>query len=186
MRKILLSLLLFIVLKAQAQDDRSVPSLGMAAGYSHEFPGLNGYTLAAEYNLVSFSAFEGAMGIKYTNLNGYPRTTQINEFTRAYSVDFIGYWLALEDGPSQVRIGMGYSFSVFSIQRSYPTYPPDSLEKTATWHPQAAKGTTSGPDLILSYQYGIAHSGIFLGLRAAIYKAYKPTYFLGPTLGLNW
>jgi hypothetical protein len=184
MKRLIFLLLIMSIGKLQAQFNESSSTLKFGSGYTHDFPGLNGYTLATEYIVPVTGPLQAGLGIKYANLNGYPRTTQVHEFTRAATLDFTLYWLPVRTDNNLLRIGLGYSFSFYDIKRSYPV-SVEGDTKAIVWNPQSSKGRTSGVNLVAEYEYQIPNSVFSIGLRGALYKAYDRTYFIGPMLGMQ-
>lgn len=168
-------------LQAQFTESRGMIKAG--AGYTHDFPGLNGYTLAAEYSFPVIEHFLGGIGLKHADMQGYPRSNQAFEFTRATTFDFNLYYVPLRTEIQLFRIGLGYSFSSYNIQRAYPLIVDYANGKSTTWPTQQSKGVTTGINVIAEYEIKIPNTNFSLGARGAIYKAYNITYFLGPMLG---
>lgn len=171
------------LISSQAQTD---PSFRTALGYTHDYPGLNGYTLAGEYRLPVAGQWEAGAGMKYADMNGHPRTPSTAEFTRAVSLDLNLYWVPLRSDEQVFRIGLGYSFSFYSIQRAYPVSTQTDGKTVVSWPIDREKGRTTGINLILEYEHSIAGSPFSIGLRGACYKAYDRTWFIGPVLGYRW
>src|SRR5579862_2079612 len=185
MKRFTVWILFLAVTKLQAQSIESRPSLRAGLGYTHDFPGMNGYTALAEYGFPIFAGFEGAIGAKRADITGFPRTSQVQEYTKATSLDFNLYWLPLRTETSTFKIGLGYSFSFYNIKRAYPLIVETGGSKSTTWPAQESTGHTRGINLIGEYQYMIPSTGLLLGIRGALYKAYTCTYFIGPTLGFQ-
>ena len=186
MKRFIVVLLVCLAGRLQAQDPGFSSQLKTSIGYSHDFPGLNGYSLAAEH-VMSINGFLAAgLGAKYANLNGYPRTAEVNEFTRAETLDFTLYWLPVNSERSCISIGLGYSFSFYHIQRAFATLNIDNNPKPISWHAQEKKGRTSGVNFVLEYEYHLLKSPFSFGLRAASYKTYETTYFIGPVVGYRF
>lgn len=176
-------LLILCAGKLQAQFSESSGTIKAGAGYTHDFPGLNGYTFAAEYSFTLIEHLQGSIGVKRANMQGYPRSNQAFEFTRATTLDFNFYYAPLRTQTQLLRIGLGYSFSLYNIQRAYPLIVDYNDGKSTTWPTQQAKGRTTGINLIAEYEFKIPNSNFSIGVRGAIYKAYDRTYFIGPMIG---
>ena len=169
-------------LKAQVLD--SPGSLRAFGSYAHDFPGLNGYSASAEYLFPLSDAWQGRMDLRMTNLSGYPRTSQVNEFTKAKGLGFMLYWIPLQSPSHLLRMGIGYSFGWYQTKRAYPVSLTDSAQgKTTTWYPQEAKGHGSGINLAAEYQYHFPDSQLSLGLRLQVGKTNERTIYVGPVLG---
>jgi hypothetical protein len=169
-----------------AQSELSSPTLKMGAGYTHDFPGVNGYTVTAEYVFPLIAQIHGAIGIKHADMEGFPRTTQVQEYTKSNSLDFNAYWVPLQNETQTLRIGLGYSFSLYSIKRAYPIITGNGVNKITTWPYKTNTGRTTGINLIVEYEYDFPNSPLTIGVRGALYKAYNRTYYIGPTLGYRF
>lgn len=182
--KRVLSVLLFIafVNNILAQDAR--PTLRFGAAYSHDFPGLNGFTGSAEFVHPLIAGFEGGLGVKRVHMQGTPRTHEVTEFTKATTVDLNLYFLPVQLEQHNLRIGMGYSYTFYQIQRSFPTMN-ETGDKVASWNVQSQKGKGRGFGFSLEYEYLLPESNISFGLRAAIYKAYDQVTGVGPFMGIR-
>jgi hypothetical protein len=186
MRLFSVSLLLFTFISSQAQLSENTSSLKAGVGYTHDFPGLNGYTAVAEFVFPLLSGFQGAIGAKRADMTGFPRTSQVQEYTRATSLDFNVYWLPLQTETSLFRIGLGYSFSFYNIKRAYPLIVEQGGSNSTKWPTTQTTGKTHGINLVAEYEYKIPATIVSIGLRGALYKAYTRTYFIGPMLGFQF
>lgn len=179
MRKILVVFLCVVAVSTTyAQyEDESFGTLKLSTGYTHDFPGLNGYTVSGEFSKKISNYLEGAVGLKRVQLSGYPRTATVNEYTRATSIDMLLYFLPVQSGPHTIRTGLGYSFSFYRIRRSYPVTNSD---KSTTWQLQDQQGRTQGFILSGEYQYALTDLPLNFGVRVALYKAYDGISYAGP------
>ena len=168
-----------------AQFDEMAPSLRTGIGYTHEFPGLNGFTAALEYQVPLSSLFSIGVGGRLVNLTGYPRTFTKQEFTKAETVDLNLYWSPFVSSSQVLSIGVGLSYSFYQVQRSYPVMTSDG-QKPPEWFSQNSQGRTTGINIMGEYSYHPDNSRFFYGLRAALYKAYVRTYFIGPVIGFQF
>ena len=180
-----LALFLLFAGPLHAQFNESSSSLVAGLGYTHEFPGLNGYTLALEYQVPLSAQFRAGIGGRYVNLDGYPRTNTVNEYTKAETIDVSFYWIPLQTENQSCSIGLGYSYSFYRIQRAYPVLL-NGNPKTLDWYAQTAGGKTTGINFICEYEYHPDNSRLTFGLRGGLYKAYARTYFIGPVLAYQW
>jgi hypothetical protein len=187
MKKLICGLLAttFLTTTLFAQDEIH-GMLKAAVGYTSDFPGLNGYTVAGEYVLPVASHWDASLGAKYADMTGHPRTPSVDEFTRAKSLDFNFYWVPLRSDAQVVRIGLGYSFSFYTIQRAYPVYSQSDGKTSVSWPSQQATGRANGINFIVEYEYLLPSSPFSFGIRGALYKAYDRTWFIGPTVGYRW
>ena len=180
-----LAVFLFIVSGiAHAQDNFSNSTLKLGGGYSKDFPGLSGYALTGEYAYSLSEKLEGGFGIKHLNMSGYPRTSTVNEFTKATTLDFNLYFLPLANEFNILKIGVGYSFSFYKTRRSFPVIETTGAEKATTWPARDAKGRTSGVLLNAEYEY-LFSTNFSLGVKASLCKAYDRVFYIGPFLGIH-
>lgn len=183
MKRVHFVLLLAFAIPAHAQLSQTIIKAG--AGFTHDFPGLNGYTFSGEIAQPFGSYFEAGLGIKRVNLNGYPRSKTVNEYTRSSTIDFNAYFLPVQSESHILRIGIGYSFSFYKIRRSYPLIENDGAEKTTVWAVQDKKGRTSGAGISGEYEYIFPESSFSIGIRASIFKAYDRVSYIGPFVGVR-
>jgi hypothetical protein len=183
MKRFFVLLLILVAAKLQAQFSESA-IIKAGVGYTHDFPGLNGKTFVIEYAFPLVQNFQGAIGAKRVDISGYPRTTHIQEYTKATTIDFNLYWLPVQSETQLFRVGLGYSFSFYRVMRAYPLVVSGDA-KSITWAASQSKGRTHGINLIAEYEYRIPATIISIGLRGAMYKAYMQTYFIGPVMGVQ-
>jgi hypothetical protein len=175
----------FISVACYAQSFTQHPvSLKIAAGYAQDFPGVQGGVLQAVCNLPLNNFLEAGMGLKYAGMSGTPRAGNVKEFTRVSAIDFEMYLLPVNNKAHLVRLGIGYSFAFYNIQRSYPTLIKNSIENTTTWNMQAEKGRSRGMTLIGEYQYNLNQS-LSLGGRVSLFKAYDQAFYIGPYIAVS-
>jgi hypothetical protein len=185
MKKVLFLLLAAICCEAaQSQFSESSSTIKLGGGYSKDFPGLSGYAVHGEYTYSLHERLEGGFGIKRINLSGYPRTSSVNEYTKATTLDFNIYFLPLTNETSVLRIGAGYSFSFYKTRRSYPVIETHGTEKITNWPTQDVSGRGSGVILTGEYEY-IFSSQFSMGLKASLCKAYDRVYYIGPFVGIK-
>ncbi|HKP31113.1 MAG TPA: hypothetical protein VJT83_00210 [Chitinophagaceae bacterium] len=155
-------------------------------GYAHDFPGLNGYGGFAEVSKPLSEKLQGAIGVKINNLSGFPRTEEVNEFTKSTSLDFSLYFLPFSNEINQVRLGAGYSFSFYKIRRSYPIITQENGAAKTTWPVKESKGRVSGLTLVAEYEYFVPETNFSLGLRGSLFKAYDHVLFAGGFVGFRF
>jgi hypothetical protein len=178
--------LLFTVIFASAQysDQANSGTIKAGAGYAKDFPGLAGSAIQAEYTRGLNSFLEAGIGMKFSNMSGYPRTNSVKEYTKAYSLDFNLFFLPLNSEKQKLRIGGGYSFSFYNIRRTYPVFESGAIEKVPTWPSHDKKGRIGGLTAIAEYQYSISNA-YSLGMRVSCYKAYDQVLYVGPFVAIN-
>jgi len=187
MKRVLILALLATAIQVKAQSYFETENIGtfkIGAGYTHDFPGLNGYTIAGEFSKNLSDRLQAGFGFKFINLNGYPRTEQVKEYTKAKTIDFNLFYIPFQTETQQFKIGLGYSFSIYTARRSYPlTHTPDI--PTTEWPIQDLKGRTSGASVLAEYEYTPYESMFTYGVRAALYKAYDGVTYIGPFVGVR-
>ena len=184
MKKSLVIILFIVCNQVHAQDYFSRNTVKIGGGYTKDFPGLSGYALTAEYAHSLSEKLEGGIGIKRLNMSGYPRTSTVNEFTKATTLDFNIYFLPVVNETNLLKIGIGYSFSFFKTRRSYPVIETHGNEKMTSWPIQDAKGRASGITVSGEYEY-IISSGLSMGIKASLCKAYDRVFYIGPFIGIR-
>ncbi len=177
--------LLAIILPALifAQDETG--SIRAGAGYSHDFPGMNGYSSFIEYSHTLTERWQAACGARWTDMQGFPRTKEVKEFTRGFGVDFNIYFLPIANESHQLRLGTGFTFSFYDINRAYPAVVSDGDPPTITWASQHSKGRSSGMNVSLDYGYSVPNSNLILGVRGALSKVYDEVFFAGAFVGVK-
>jgi hypothetical protein len=189
MKRVLLALFLCCSLFTHAQYSsdytENFGTVRLGAGYTRDFPGLNGYSVIGEYSHSLNDKLDGSFGVKRVQLSGYPRTKTVNEYTKATTVDFGVYYKALETDVQQIRIVVSYSFSFYKIRRSYPVTQTNGTDKTVTWPIQDSQGRVQGFNLVGEYEYFFPNSNLSVGLRAGLYKAYDRVTYIGPFMGVR-
>lgn len=169
--------------RAQYADEFN-SKIKIGGGYAHDFPGLNGYSVFAEYSRWLSGSLQGAAGIKLHNMSGYPRTQTVQEYTKGASLDFILYYVPLATEVSQMRLGAGYSFSFYNTRRSYPVITNHANGAITNWPLQDKKGRTSGVSLTGEYEYSIPGTNYSVGARASLFKVYDHVTFVGVFAGI--
>lgn len=180
MKALLSVLCLFTGALVQAQDYSEYSfAVKAGGGYAHDFPGLNGYAVFTEVSRPLNHRLQGAVGLKLINMSGYPRTPQVNEYTKATTLDFNIYYVPLATELSELRIGAGYSFSFYKTRRSYPVITDHGGTRETNWPVSDAKGRVSGFGLSGEYEYFFPETNFSVGLRASLFKAYDHASFAG-------
>ena len=184
--KLLISwILLLFCINLQAQNDFHSGTLKLAAGYALEYPGLGGYSVNLEYDVPVCSSIQVGMGTRILQLSGYPRTSQVKEYTKAGTIDFNFYWSPLETGTRKLSLGLGYSFCFYDIKRAFPV-SSEEIAKPLEWVSQESNGRSSGFSVWSEYTCHFKQSPISAGLKVGIYKGYAYTYFVGPVVGIEF
>ncbi|MBS1666640.1 MAG: hypothetical protein JST58_04615 [Bacteroidetes bacterium] len=183
MKPFIVILFMLTMCHANAQFSGSSGMIKATAGYTHDFPGLNGYTVGAEYSFPLTEILQGSMGLKHADMQGFPRSSQAFEFTKATTLDFNMYWAPLRTENQLFRVGLGYSFSFYNIQRAYPLVVDYATGKSTTWPTYLEKGRANGINVVAEYEYKLPSSHFSVGVRGALYKAYTETKFIGAVVG---
>jgi hypothetical protein len=186
MKRSLFFALVLIAIRSQAQFDitESAGTFKLSTAYAHDFPGLNGYALGAEFVKPIAERFEAGFGVRYINMSGNPRSETAREYTKATTLDFGVYVLPVKSEFHAVKIGGGYSFSFYNTRRSFPVISHTEDPQTQ-WRIQDNKGRVSGFTLSGEYEYSIPNSSISLGVRASLFKAYDRATSIGPFIGFR-
>ena len=186
MKKSLVILLVVICSKLTAQNNftETVSTVKIGAGYTRDFPGMSGFGITADYAHKLNDYLEGGFGFKRLDMSGYPRTSTVNEFTKATTLDFNIYYLPLVSESSSLKIGAGYSFSFYKTRRSYPVIETVGTEKSTAWPIQDAKGKSSGIIITAEYEYSFS-PGLSLGVKGSFCKAYDRVFYIGPFVGIH-
>jgi len=172
-KNVLVIICMLVSAGLQAQEN----SVKIGGGYAHDFPGLYGMSVFGEASRYLGDRFKGGIGIKYSDMHGYPRTPQVLEYTKAASIDFNLYFIPLTTEKHEIRIGAGYSFSFYRIRRSFPlSLTPDT---EPSFPVQDKKGRVSGVGLIGEYEYFFPETNFSAGFRASLFKAYDHASFAG-------
>jgi hypothetical protein len=169
----------------QAQNDIHSGSLKLATGYALEYPGLGGYSINVEYDVPVYSSIQVGFGARMLQLSGYPRTREVNEYTKAETLDFNFYWLPLQTGAHTISLGLGYSFCFYNIRRAFAVSDND-IAKPIEWVSQESNGRTHGFSIWTEYTCHFKQSPFSTGLKVGIYKGYAYTYFAGPVIAFDF
>lgn len=173
-RYILLVLFCNCLLAVKAQY--TIGTIRTGVSFAHDFPGLNGYSVHGEFLKPFNEKLEFGMGMRYTNMNGFPRTTNVQEYTKSTNLDLHLYFLPVHTEQHAIRLGAGYSFSFYNLQRAYPVL---SHEGGASWSTANDKGRNKWFSVVGEYEYFIPNSGISAGLRGSFFKAYDGVSTIG-------
>ena len=184
MKKTLAILLLILSKNLHAQVDFNPNTIKISGGYARDFPGLNGYAISAEYAIGMNEFLEASIAIKRMSMSGYPRTTTVNEYTKANTLDFNLFFIPVGNETNSLKVGLGYSFSFYKKRRSYSVIETHGAEKIVSWPVQDAKGRITGIILTGEYEYQISPN-LSLGLRASLCKAYDRVFYIGPVVGIK-
>jgi hypothetical protein len=184
MKYLISCVLIFLSISSIAQRDLLSGNLKMGAGYAKDFPGVTGPAIFADYSMPMNEHFEAGFGIKHANMQGYPRTKTTKEFTKVTTLDFNFYALPLNTENSTIRLGVGYSFAFYNIQRTYPVYSTDPA-KSVIWPTQQVKSRASGFIASFDYQYHIPNTSYSAGVRVATFKAFDQAVMVGPYFGID-
>jgi len=187
MKRVYLFILLLSGLAGKAQyneEQTGIGTLRLGGGYTHDFPGLNGYTVRGEISRSLNALLDGGFAIQNSRLSGYPRTNSVKEFTHATTIDFSIYLVPLRTELQSLRFGVGYAFSFYNIRRTYPVIHEEGGVKHTSWPLAEQKGRISGLNISGEYEYFIPLSGISIGLRASLFKAYDQVSYFGPFVGI--
>jgi len=163
---------------AQVSDNpATAATLKFGASYVHDFPGLNGFGLHAEYGVPLTDWAQVEIGVKRIQASGYPRTEAVNEYTKSTTLDFNILFVPFSNENSSLKIGGGYSFVFYNLRRSYPVFAGGAKEVTS-WPVVDSKDNTKGVSLIGEYEYYLSEN-ISAGARVSLAKAYSSHVWMG-------
>lgn len=95
------------------------------------------------------------------------------------------YFLPLESENHVIRVGLSYSFTFVKTRRSFPLMVTHGADQTTEWQVVDGKYNLRGINLIGEYEYRFTESAFSIGIRAAIYKAYDKTHYIGPFVAVR-
>lgn len=157
----------------------AIRAIGM---FTSDFPGLNGFTIGAEYLQPIAERIEAGGILTSIHLEGYPRTNTVQEYTKAKTLGLSIYFLPVSLTNHKVRLGTGYQFSFYNTRRTYPLVVHGSDKQ---WPVVTRSGRTSGILFAAEYEYRITDSPMSFGLRVSAGKAYDGVTSFGTFLGLD-
>jgi hypothetical protein len=150
--------------------------------YVHDFPGMSGAAVYAEYVAPFNEWLQGSAGIKRIQTGGSPRTGTIPEFTRATTIDFNLFVIPFRTESTHLKVGLGYSSSMYRIQRAYPEYEKNTLPGThlePVWRQTNLKGRSNGMSITGEYEYFFS-GNLSIGARIQYTKGYQYVIAGGP------
>jgi hypothetical protein len=151
--------------------------------YVHDFPGLNGAGLFAEFVAPFSDWIHGGVGIKRLETSGYPRTTMVKEFTKATTIDFTIYLVPVHTERHSLKVGLGYTSSQYNAKRSTPAYNTDkngvNIASNTNWQPFIEKGRSGGMQFTGEYEY-FFYNNLSTGVRIQYAKGYQYLVNGGP------
>lgn len=176
--KVFLLALLLCTCGAGGFAQNSIGSTRAGVSYAHDFPGLNGYSIHGEFLKPFNDKIEFGMGLRYSSMIGNPRTPNAEEYTKSTNLDFHLYFLPVNTEQHAIRIGAGYSFAFYAMQRAYPQFLHNS-EGTASWITTSDKGKNKWFSIVSEYEYKIPNTNLSTGIRGSFFKAYDGISTLG-------
>lgn len=163
---------------AQVSDNpATMPAFTFGASYVHDFPGLTGFGVHAEYGVPISSWAQLEAGVKRIQAGGYPRTGSVKEYTKSTTLDFNVLFVPFSNKSNALKIGGGYSFVFYNLRRSYPVYA-NGAKEDPSWQVQDSKSMTKGCSLIGVYEYYISEN-VSAGARVSLAKAYSRHVWMG-------
>jgi hypothetical protein len=176
-------LLSFVASYAQInQYDGYKGAIKTGVSYVHDFPGVKGAAVYVEYVAPFNEWLQGGVGIKRIQTGGSPRTNAIPEFTRATTFDFNVFIVPFRTENTHLKIGLGYSSSMYHINRAVAIYDKNVVNGAHTdpsWQTSELKGRSNGMSLTGEYEYFFADN-ISLGARIQYTKGYQYVICGGP------
>jgi hypothetical protein len=146
--------------------------------YVKDFPGMKGGAVYVEYIAPINTWLQASVGVKRIQNIGYPRTTTIEEFTRATTLDATLFLIPVNTEKSALKIGLGYSSALYSIRRAYPTYTKTATTTIINWETISSKGRSNGLTLAAEYEY-FTDGPLSLGARMQYANAYQYVLMTG-------
>jgi hypothetical protein len=189
MKAIFLFLMLATASAANAQysEDGNVRagSLRAGVGYVYDFPGMTGTAIHAGYSFSLNEWLQGGIGIKHVHESGYPRTHTVQEYTNANALDFELLFVPLHTEQAALRVGLGYTFCMYSIRRSYAVYTTHEGQAADISYPVSdSKGNAHGAGLVAEYEYYFSDV-VSAGLKLQVTKAYDGIIMGGPFVAIR-
>ncbi|MEO5685605.1 MAG: hypothetical protein ABIQ88_23360 [Chitinophagaceae bacterium] len=172
---------------AQYNDADNINGGNLRAGvaYVHDFPGVRGTAVYAQYSFPLNDWLQGGFGVKHISTSGYPRTSTVREYTKANAIDFELLFVPLRTENASLRLGLGYTFSFYNIRRSYPLYATHSGLATDVTYPIAdSKGKVHGTSIIAEYEYYFSNN-FSAGVKVQVCKAYDSIVMGGPFVAIK-
>ncbi|MEO6315499.1 MAG: hypothetical protein ABIU63_15820 [Chitinophagaceae bacterium] len=191
MRQFFFLLLMAITFTVRAQyggDENFSSRIRAGVSYVHDFPGLNGLGAYAEFSFPLNEWIQGGVGIRRIETTGYPRTQTVREYTKATALDFNLLFVPVHTENAAFRIGAGYSFSFYTIRRSYPVYAAHSdpvASPEISWPQTDAKGRARGISLTAEYEYKLSDN-FSAGAKISLCKAYGSVIMGGPFVAVKF
>ena len=189
MKAVLLFLMLATAVTANAQygEDGNTRAgrLRAGIGYVYDFPGMTGTAFHAGYSFSLNEWLQGGIGIKHIHESGYPRTHAVQEYTNANTLDFELLFVPLHTENAALRIGLGYTFSMYNIRRSYAVYTTHEGQPSDISYPVSnSKGNAHGAGLVAEYEYYFSDA-LSAGLKIQVTKAYDGIIMGGPFVAIR-
>lgn len=172
---------------AQFGDDGNNHGASVRAGmgYVYDFPGMTGTAFQAGYSFPLNEWLQGGVGLKHIHEGGYPRTNAVREYTNANSLDFELLFVPVHTETSALRIGLSYTFSIYSIRRSYAVYTTHEGQSPDISYPVSdSKGNTRGTGLVAEYEYYFSNT-LSAGAKLQVTKAYDGIIMGGPFVAIK-
>ena len=178
-------MIIAVTTNAQYSEGIGSGSIRAGIGYVHDFPGVAGAAIQAEYSFPINNWLQGGIGAKHIYSSGYPRTNTVKEYTEANTVDFELLFIPLHTENASLRIGPGYTFSFYNIRRSYPVFSEhDGQSATVSYPSVDSKGMVRGVRLIGEYEYNFGNA-VSAGARIEVAKAYGYVFIGGPFVAIK-
>jgi len=189
MKAVFLFLMLATAVTANAQygEDGNTRAgrLRAGIGYVYDFPGMKGTAFHAGYSFSLNEWLQGGIGIKHIHESGYPRTHAVQEYTNANTLDFELLFVPLHTENTALRIGLGYTFSMYKIRRSYAVYTTHEGQPSDISYPVSnSKGNAHGAGLVAEYEYYFSDA-LSAGLKIQVTKAYDGIIMGGPFVAIR-
>jgi hypothetical protein len=188
MKQVLFVLLMAAACTVNAQYnslENNGGSIRTGVAYVHDFPGMHGTAEYAQYSFPLNEWLQGGMGVKHLQTSGYPRTSTVQEYTKANTIDFELLLVPVHTENAALRVGLGYTFSFYNIRRSYPVYTAHDNGAATVAYPVAdSKGNVHGTSLVAEYEYNFGNT-VSGGVKMELAKAYGYVVIGGPFVAIK-
>ncbi len=189
MKQIFILLLIATACTSHAQvfsGDENFPArVRGGVGFVHDFPGVNGLGVFADYSFPFNEWMQGGIGIRHIETSGHPRQESLREYTKASAIDFTVLFAPLHTENSAIRFGLTYSFSMYNARRGYAVYEPHPNQSAdVSYQSKDEKGTVRGMGLTAEYEHNL-NERFSIGAKITYNKAYTDALMVGPFVAIK-
>ncbi|MFT3933195.1 MAG: hypothetical protein QM726_06240 [Chitinophagaceae bacterium] len=190
MKQFLILLLLATTCACHAQiitGDENFPGrLRVGAAYVHDFPGVNGPGIYADYHFPLNEWIQAGVGIRHIETSGYPRSQSIKEYTKASALDLSALFVPFHTENMAFRVGLVYSFTMYNAKRGYAVYTNhDNQPADVSYQANESKGKARGMGLTAEYEYNL-NERFAAGAKISYCQAYTDVLMAGPFVAIKF